>query len=171
MLIDDEWLRLRADSCRTASGTSVDPFYVFEYRPWVTIVPITTANEVVLVRQYRHGLGEITLELPGGTLDQHETDVLKAARRELKEETGFTGPDFRELAAFSPNPSSQNNLSHAVLATRLNLTDPQNLDPSEDIEVELVPLDEVRSVMRRREFMQAMHIAALFFALEHLQPC
>src|SRR3981081_726450 len=85
----DRWISLRADDWVTESGVEIAPYYVLEYRDWVHVVAITPSREVVLVRQYRHAIGEVSTEIPAGALDPGETDSLAAAARELREETGY----------------------------------------------------------------------------------
>jgi len=167
IVVEDEWIRLRADTCETPHGKTISPYYVLDYPEWVTIVPITSQQEMVLVRQYRHGLGETLLELPCGGFAQGE-DAIAAATRELAEETGYTGNHFEEIATCAPNPANHANLSHVVLATGLEQTLAQNLDYGEDIEVVLMPLEQVTMALRSGQFVQAMHVAALFYGLEHL---
>ncbi len=72
-LIQDQWLSLRADTCQLPNGRTIAPYYVLEYPPWVNIVALTREHQVVLVRQYRHGVQQTVLELPSGTVDP--TDV------------------------------------------------------------------------------------------------
>lgn len=167
-LIEDEWICLRSDNCVTPSGSPVQPYYVLEYPPWVTIVPVTKAGELVLVRQYRHAMGEILLELPGGGFEAEDGTSIAAAERELAEETGYTGKDFREIAQFAPNPASHTNVSHIVIGLDLERTAPQDLDDSEEIDVELMPLDQVISELAKGSFLHATHVAALYHGLAHL---
>jgi len=84
----DRWISVRADDCVTASGVEVKPFYVLEYPDWVHVVAVDRYDHILLVRQYRHGLGEVSLELPGGMMDRMDVDPVAAGMRELLEETG-----------------------------------------------------------------------------------
>ncbi len=166
-LIQDEWLRVRADTCRMADGTIVTPYYVLEYPNWANVIAITEDKEVVLIKQYRHALGEIGLELPGGAVDPGE-DSLEAAKRELLEETGYEASHIEQLCKLSPNPSNHNNFSISFLATGVKQIAPQQLDGTEEIEVVLVPLEEVKQLLARRELIQTMHVAAFFYAMPKL---
>ena len=169
VLVKDKWISLRADKCLTSAGKVIDPYYVIDYPHWVTIFPITKDAELILVRQYRHGLGKILLELPCGAYDDGEVSSTTVAARELTEETGYTGVHFEEIATFSPNPANHSNLSHVVLATDLEHTQPQNLDLGEDIEVVLMPLKIAQQELREGTFVQAMHVAAMYYAFNYLE--
>lgn len=167
-LIQDEWIRLRADTCRMADGTIVDPYYVLEYPNWANVIAITEEKEVVLIKQYRHALGEVDLELPGGAIDPGESP-LQAARRELLEETGFEAEHMEQLCKLSPNPANHNNYSISFLATGVKRTARQQLDETEEIEVILVPLEEVKQMLARQELIQTMHVAAFYYAWPKLE--
>ena len=93
-VVKDRWLALRADTYRTPADQIVEPCYVLEYRAWVNVVALTQAGEVVLVRQFRPGIGRTILELPGGTTDPEDASPEAAIRRELLEETGYTRRAF-----------------------------------------------------------------------------
>jgi ADP-ribose pyrophosphatase len=140
---------------------------VFEFRDWVTVMALTPAGEMVLIRQYRHGAQQVIIEMPGGMVDAQDASPLAAARRELREETGYAGGDFVEVGCVSPNPANHNNRVHFFLVQDAAVAGPQHLDPSEEIEVVLTPLDEVIRMAKDGELLQSMQVAALFFALAH----
>jgi len=163
----DDWATLRIDSCVMPSGRVVEPYYVLEYPDWVNVVAVTPDDEVVLVRQYRHALGEVVVELPGGCVDPADASAEAAIRRELLEETGYSAESVVELGALSPNPATHDNLVHTFLATGCVRTADQALDESEEIEVVLVPLAGLANIARS-EMKQAMHVASVFLALAEL---
>ncbi len=167
-LIQDDWLKLRGDACRLPDGRIIRPYYVLEYPDWVHVVAITPAQELVLIQQYRHGTQEIILEIPGGVMDEADESPLAAAKRELREETGYGSETFQFLGDVNPNPASQTNTSHFFLATNARLEAAQSLDENEDIEVVLTPLSEVLDLMRKGVFRQTLNVSALFFALDRL---
>lgn len=158
--------QFRMDTVEVANGSTFEPF-VFEFRNWANVVALTKTNEVVLVRQYRHGVREALLELPGGVIDDGESP-LEGARRELMEETGYSVGNIVEVGRIYPNPAIQENTLFCYLATGVEPTGSQHFDETEEIEVHLVPLDEVIEMARRGEFRHALHVAVLFQALAHL---
>jgi hypothetical protein len=92
-LVQDRWRSLRADTCQLLNGRTIAPYYALEYPPWVNVVALTPDHDVVLVRQYRHGVQQAVLELPSGTVEPTDASPLTAVQRELLEETGYTSQD------------------------------------------------------------------------------
>jgi len=167
-LFTDNWLTLRADTCRRNDGTIISPYYVYEFPDWVTAVPVTQDGKIIMVRQYRHALGEICIEIPGGCMDAADADAEAACARELLEETGYRFTRFTPLCITSANPSTHNNRMHVFLATGGVKVQDQQLDSGEEIEVVQYTLDEVKQLLRERKIMQSMHVTALFYALQQL---
>lgn len=165
----DEWLTVRVDTCQMPAGQVVEPYYVFEYRDYVNVVAITPRREVVLIRQYRHGIGRTILEIPGGVMDPGDNSPQLTALRELREETGYSAARLEHLCTLSPNPSSYNNLVHSYLALDAQIDAAAMPDEHEQLEIVLVPLEELREMLRAGQFLQAMHASALFYALLHLK--
>lgn len=158
--------KFRMDTCELPTGKNYKAF-VLEFDSWANVVALTKNNEVVLVSQYRHGVQEISLELPGGVVDDGESP-LEGARRELMEETGYSSDRFVEVGRLYPNPAIQRNTLYCYLALDVELTGEQHFDESEEIEVRLMPLDEVVDLARQGRFLHALHVAVLFQVLAHL---
>lgn len=156
---------MRADVCEKPDGRIVEPYYVYEFTDWVTAVALTKDKKVILVKQYRHALGEVCLEIPGGCVDSGDQDYKSACARELLEETGYRFETFEFLCNTSANPSTNNNLMHIFLATGGEKVAEQQLDHGEDIEVLLFSIDEVKQALRENKIIQSMHVTALFYAL------
>lgn len=152
------WLTIRQDRVRLSNGRTIEDYYVQEFPPWVNVLAITTERKAVLIRQYRHGLGAVSWELPAGVLEPGEP-LLEAARRELLEETGYGGGVWTPLMELSPNPAIQTNLSYSFLADGVTLATTQQLDPTEEITVHEVPLEELRSLIFEGGMIQALHAA------------
>jgi 8-oxo-dGTP pyrophosphatase MutT (NUDIX family) len=161
----DRWISVRADSCRTPEGAKIAPFYVLEYADWVQVVALDDQEHVILVEQYRHGLGITSLELPTGGMELTDTTPVEAAQRELAEETGFTADSWQHIATLAPNPANQNNRCHAVLALGARLSGIPNDDPTERVRVLRVPVAEAVRLARSGAIVQALHVAALALAL------
>jgi 8-oxo-dGTP pyrophosphatase MutT (NUDIX family) len=162
------WLTMRQDKVKLASGRTIDDYYVQEFPAWVNVLAITEENNAVLIRQYRHGLGRVSYELPAGVHEEGES-FLDAAQRELLEETGYSGGRWSLLMELSPNPAIQNNMSYSFLAEGVSLSATQQLDATEEITVHLVPLEHLRTIIFSGEMIQALHSApVLKYLVEHL---
>ncbi len=149
-------------------GTIVPEYFVVELPTSVCAMAITEDQQVVMVRQFRYPIGEAILEIPGGFIDPGEDPAL-AIRRELLEETGYSFPEVKELGRVAANPGVLNNYTHLFLATGGRKVAEQRLDHHEDIAVELIPLEEVRSMLQRNAFKQALHVCCLFYAFQALR--
>ncbi len=163
-LFKDNWLTLRADTCEKPDGTIIKPYYVYEFTDWVTAVPITREGKIVMIKQYRHALGDISIEIPGGCVDASDDNLEKACARELLEETGYVFEKFTYLCKTSANPSTNNNLMHVFLAEGGGWQKPPKLDEGEDIETLLLSVEEVKQLIKENKIIQSMHITALMYA-------
>jgi ADP-ribose pyrophosphatase len=158
---------VRVDQCEFPNE-KVFEAVVLEYGTWVTILALTKDQQVVLIRQYRHGVQEVITELPGGVMDEADASPLGAARRELLEETGYKSDKIIQVGCVSPNPANQTNLIYSFLALDAEKVGEQALDDTEEIEVFLEPLEEVIAMARNGELIQSMQVSALFFALAYM---
>jgi 8-oxo-dGTP pyrophosphatase MutT (NUDIX family) len=164
-LLRDKWISLRADRCVTQRGAVLDPYFVLEYPDWVHVVAFDAEDRLLLVRQYRHGAGVISLELPGGMMDSHESDPVVTGARELLEETGHVAASLRHVVRLSPNPATHANNVHIILATQARQTLALQLDASEDIVVEHVPWRRAVEMALAGEMINSQHVGLLFIAL------
>jgi 8-oxo-dGTP pyrophosphatase MutT (NUDIX family) len=155
------WYTVRVDEVELPTGAVIAKYWVNEYRPWVNVVAITKRDEVVLVRQYRHGLERVHFEIPAGTTDDGETSHEAAARRELLEETGYGDGRWSPLVTLSANPALQNNLTHTFLAEGVERVAEPHTEASEDLRVHLVPVADLEAMIDAGDFIQALHTAPL----------
>ena len=157
---------LRMDKCELPSGQIIAP-HILDYADEIMVFAMTRDQQVVLIKQYRHGVQDVILELPGGSVDEDETP-LEGAKRELMEETGYTGDMFIELGQVSPNPAMYRNKLRSFLARDVERSVQQSDYDVDGIEVVLVPLEQVLAKARRGELINSLNITTLFFALEHM---
>ena len=160
-LVQRPWLTARRDVAELPDGRINHEYYVLEYPDWVNIIAITKDGQMVLERQYRHALGKTCYELPCGVIEDGETP-LEAAKRELLEETGFSGGEWQEWMTLSPNPATSTNLAHSFLATGVEKVSGQHLDATEDIDVFLLDQDYVRDLLQNNQILQALMAAPLW---------
>lgn len=167
-LFNDLWFKVRKDKCESPSGKIIEPYYVYEFPPWVAAVAMTEDNKIVMVRQYRHSLGETCIELPGGCVDDTDKTKEAAIARELLEETGYQFSSYEYLGKISANPSTNNNLLHMYLATGGRKVKEQVLDANEEIEVEIYSIDELKQMLKENKIIQAMHVSCILYAFEKM---
>jgi 8-oxo-dGTP pyrophosphatase MutT (NUDIX family) len=167
-LFNDLWFKVRKDICETNEGKIINPYYVYEFPEWATAFALTEDNKVIMVRQYRHPVGKVIIELPGGCVDDTDKDLQTAIARELLEETGYSFTSYESLGKISPNPSTNTNWMHMFLAKGGKKVSEQKLDHNEEIIVELYSLEELKSLVRKNEIVQAMHVTCILYALEKL---
>ncbi len=163
-VFDHRWYQLRQDTVALPNGQIVDDYFVSLRPDIATVLPITADGQIVFVRQYRHGVGEILLELPAGTFNPEE-EPLAVAQRELAEETGYVGEDWEAIATFYNNPVKQNNRIHLFKAQPVRLAGPQQLDATEDIEIVLKPIAAIPALIASGEICVAGTITALALGL------
>ena len=170
----DRWLRVRSDDCVDADGREIAPYHVIEYPDWINVVPLTPEGRLIVVREYRHGRGEVMTGLVSGTLEaidrlEEPGAAERAARRELEEETGYHAARFQPVLRSYPNSANHNNVVTTFLALDAEPRSAPKLDASEAIELVLEDLPSLMVGLRDGAVaMQAMHVAGLWSAVARI---
>ena len=159
---DHHIFRLRHDLYRFEPTGQEREFVVIDTVSWVNVVPVTTEGNVVLIRQFRHGIQDVTMEIPGGMMNEGEAPEAAAAR-ELREETGYVAERIRLLARVLPNPAVQNNFLYLFAAEGCRNTGKTELDSFESIDVSEHPLKDIPELIRNGTISHSMVIAAFAF--------
>ena len=167
MLLANRYFSLRSDRLRLPDGAIKDPYFVLERSDAAIIVPITESNEVVLVRQYRPPLEMMELGPPAGLVEEGERPE-EAARRELAEETGYTGGEWEPLGSLASSPSLKDNWAYLFLARGVEETVAPDPDEHELVEVVKVPLEDLRDLIHSGKIVSSSGVAAVMLALERL---
>ncbi|MBN1849050.1 MAG: NUDIX hydrolase [Deltaproteobacteria bacterium] len=159
---------LRTDRALSPRTQKEHDFYILESNDWINVIPLTPRNEVVLIRQYRHGIRENTLEIPGGIIEMGDSPAT-AAQRELREETGYRESEMVLLGSVYANPAFLNNKCYSYVALDVFPEGNQDLDDKEDIEIVLMPLDDIPRLIRDGEITHSLVLAAFYrFYMEYL---
>ena len=151
---------LQKNRSRSPRTDKEHDFFVLDSGDWVNIIPVTADDRVVLIRQYRHGTEDFTLEIPGGMVDWEDPSPLHAARREMQEETGYDSADIIPLGAIHPNPAIQGNRCHSFLARNVEKRFETNFDTTEETEVTLTPLADIPDLIRQGHITHALVVVA-----------
>lgn len=168
-----KWRRLRweriasyriLDVCRVeledGAGRPRGDAFTIDCADWCNVVALTPDDQVLFVWQYRFGADALSLEIPGGIIDEGESPEAAAAR-ELLEETGYEADRVEPLLVLEPNPAVQANRCFTFLAQRVRLAGVPHLDPMEELETALVPADEIGELLDSGQITHALVHAAL----------
>jgi 8-oxo-dGTP pyrophosphatase MutT (NUDIX family) len=169
LLADCKVFRVREDLVKSDDKNL--KVYIVENPDWVNIIALTEERKVVLIEQYRYGIEQVILEIPGGIIDEGETPEI-AAKRELMEETGFTSKNWILLGESNPNPAIQNNKIYHFLALNASKTDNVKFDENELVVTKLVKLDEISELIKEGIIKHSLVIAAFhYFSLWNKEFC
>ncbi|HUD11812.1 MAG TPA: NUDIX hydrolase [Candidatus Saccharimonadia bacterium] len=171
-IVNDRWLKLRADTCVTPDGHTLDPWYVMEYPGWVGCLAVDENSDVIMLRHYRHGIDDFVLEIIGGNMDPGDTSPKVSTQRELAEEIGYEGGELYQTGTSFANPSNQNNRLYSFLAVGGNCTAKRMDEPGADFIVEKVPFAEfVKTITNpnNTETYQSLQLASIFFSLNFIR--
>lgn len=167
-LFQTPYFTLRSDRLLLPDGAVKDPYYVLERPDAAIVFPLTRGGEVVMVRQYRPPLERMELGLPAGLVEPGEKPET-AARRELAEETGYSGGEWEELASLASSPSLKDNRAYLYLARGVTAGSRPEPDEYERLEIVRVPLQDIMGLIRSGEIVSSSGVAAVMLALQRLK--
>ena len=177
-IIQDKWIDFRKVEYRFPDGSTFSPYYNFSRRSYVVIVASDEDGNYICVRQYRHGLGEVTTEFVAGGIEcgngkeyisKAETmtsreDALEAARRELEEETGYTSDEWEHLITVPSAATIADNYAYIYRAKNCRRTHQPHTDSTEFLRVAKYSAAEIEELIAAGKFQQAVHIMAWLLA-------
>lgn len=165
----EPWFTVRKDRVQLPNGNIIPSYYVMEYPAWICVIAITKDGQMVMERQYRHGVGRVDYELCAGVVDATDATPEDAARRELLEETGYGNGCWQLFLKACANPGTHNNYTYCFLAKDVEKVVERHLESTEDIAVELIHPEVVKHLLENDKIIQAMHVAPLwkYFALNN----
>lgn len=173
-LIMDKWIDFRKSKYRFPDGTEFEPYYSYSRRDYVVIVPFDENGDLICVRQFRHGIKEVTTEFPAGGIERndgkeygvrepgHIEDALEASIRELKEETGYVSDKWQHLITVPSNATVSDNYAHIFVARDCRKVSTQDLDDTEYLNVCTVSPDKIEELINVGKFQQAVHVMAWY---------
>lgn len=176
-IIMDQWIDFRKSVYRYPDGRVFEPFYSYSRRDYAVIVASDTEGRYLCVRQFRHGIREVTTEFPAGGIERKDgkeygasqdlsaEDALDAAKRELLEETGYESDEWRHLLTIPSNATVSDNYAHLFVARNCRRVAGQHLDETEDLTVVKHTAHEIEEMIKNGDFQQAMHVTAWLLAL------
>ena len=172
-IVQDEWIDFRRSAYRFPDGSVFEPFYSYSRRDYVVIVASDEDGKYLCVRQFRHGIKEVTTEFPAGGIERTDgkeygsknsssasENALEAARRELLEETGYISDDWTHLLTVPSNATIADNYAHIFMAKKCRKSGEQNLDETEFLNVRKYSAAEIEEMIDQGDFQQAVHIMA-----------
>jgi len=166
----DEWLRLRSDTVQLPNGTVLTSFHTLEVPNSVNVIAITEQHSILLVEQYRHAVGQVSLEIPAGNIDAGETPM-EAAKRELLEETGFAGGQWHPLSTTFPFSSRLSCVVYGFLALGVQRERAPQPDLGEIIRVSEMPWNDFASRLHGALpiLQEGNQLAMALLAMHHME--
>jgi ADP-ribose pyrophosphatase len=162
-----KYFTARKDRCITEEGKIIEEYFVVELPKTACALAITASGEALMVQQYRHPVGEVLLELPGGFIDEHELPEVAIAR-ELMEETGYEFLSIEPVGIIAANPGVLNNFTYLFLALGGKKTGSQHLDHNEEIEIVPIPLEALIQLFLDNKIVQSLHANCIFYGLRKM---
>ena len=169
MVINHHYCKVRRDEIELPNGKVIDDFFVHIKPDIAFVLAITPNQEIIFVRQYRHAMEDFFIELPAGGFNSEKENPEAAALRELEEETGYVPQSITKIATLYNAPSKDTNQIHLFVGENAVKVSEQNLDITEEIEVLLIPINEVLSKIEKGEISVVSSVAALFIGINYLK--
>ncbi|HET6567734.1 MAG TPA: NUDIX hydrolase [Rhodothermales bacterium] len=163
-LVERWWMNLRVDHVRLPNGVELPEYHVIEHPDWAAVICLTEDGRMVMVEQYRYAIDRMSLEFPAGTIDAGE-DPLAAAKRELREETGYVSDDWTFLGKCAQDPSRQTNFAHFFVARNARRVGEPVLDHAEELALHFFRPEEVLEMADRGEIVHGVLLGGLFWAV------
>ena len=176
-IVRDEWIDFRRSAYRFPDGSVFEPFYSYSRRNYVVIVASDTEGRYLCVHQFRQGIKEVTTEFPAGGIERKDgkeygsakdlpsEDALAAAKRELREETGYESDEWEHLLTVPSNATIADNYAFIYRAANCRKVAGQSLDETEFLNVSRYSAEEIEEMIAAGRFQQAVHIAAWLLSL------
>ncbi len=176
-LIRNEWIDFRESRFRFPDGTEYEPYYSYSRRDYTVIVASDTEGSYICVRQFRHGIREVTTEFPAGGIEREDgkeygghgdtsaEDALEAAKRELREETGYESDEWEHLITVPSNATIADNYAYVYTAKNCRRVSGQDLDDTEFLNVVRLKAEDIEKLIKEGRFQQSAHIMAWLLSL------
>ncbi len=165
-IADCRVFKVREDFCERESDGARSSFFVTENPDWVNVIAFTEKNEIVLIEQFRHGIEEIILEIPGGMVDEDES-ADAAAKRELLEETGYSSEEFVFLGKSRPNPAISDNWMHHFAAFNCEKNAETHFDEHENVVTKLVAAGSIKELIKSGAITHSLVLTAFYLMDSH----
>ena len=169
--LNSKWIKVRKDTVELPNGHIMDDYFIIEKKDVALIAALDSENKILLKEEYRYPIDDNLIELPGGTLEDGETDPLISAERELLEETGYASDEWELLACNYDYPAKEANRVYIFCARNVKKVAEQKLDISESIEYKFIPIEEAVELCRRNEIKVNGTVSGILLVKDRITFC